>query len=89
MDSAVAPREGQVTPTPAVPAKGPGAPKPSAERAVVVALPRQQVSSGPEALEAAFAALNQLRIVFRDGDDHAVDAHLGLLSGWLQAEESV
>ena len=89
VDSAVVPREGRVTPTPAVPAKGPGAPKPSAERAVVVAPPRQQVRSGPEALEAAFAALNQLRVVFRDGDDRAVDAHLGLLSGWLQAEESV
>ena len=55
----------------------------------MVAPPRQQVRSGPEALEAAFTVLNQLRVVFRGGDDHAVDAHLGLLSGWLQAEESV
>ena len=55
----------------------------------MVAPPRQQVRSGPEALEAAFAALNQLRVVFQDDDDRAVDAHLGLLSGWLQAEESV
>ena len=87
VDSAVVPREGRVTPTPAVPAKGPGALKPSAERAIVVAPPRQQVRSGPEALEAAFAALNQLRVVFQDGDDRAMDAHLGLLSGWLQAKE--
>ena len=55
----------------------------------MVASPRQQVRSGPEALEAAFAVLNQLRAVFRDSDDRAVDAHLGLLSGWLQAEESM
>ena len=40
-DSAVVPREGRVTPTPVVPVKGPGAPKPLAEWAVVVVPPRQ------------------------------------------------
>ena len=87
-DGIVAACEAAVAPAPSAPARGAGALEPLVEQAMMMSPIRQPVQPSPETFEAASAALGRLCVDLLGGDGHAMEGRLGLISGWLLADES-
>ena len=88
LEGVLASCEVAVAPAPAALARGAGAPEPLVEQSVWLVPVRQLAQLGPETLEAASPTLGRLHVDLQDGDGRLMEGRLGLICGWLLANES-